>query len=331
MSLNDDIKKLIFSLITIYKHLGIDNIATILQNADSRLLPGDKFYPDDPEPYQLNLEVPLRFFASIQDAIYKIETDIHEKLKPLIRNYYGEYLQAVVIMPKLMQSDTNSTDMEGANQNISLDDNSIWEKDYYKLFFSHTSKHNKVASQLQIKFKEFAISLFVAHKDIPPPHEGEKTIISATYSMNALVVWCTNDLIKSEWCDQEIGIAIGRDVLIIPIKAGSSPHGFIRKFQAISFHDNDTSLVCKNVFDILMTNSRTKLNMVKAIINKMCNSTSIRECQRTLSLIEAIQKEITIDDARKLIEASKSNTIIRNDSNISKSIRTIVTTKFKAF
>ena len=52
--------------------------------------------------------------------------------------------------------------------------------------------------------------------------------------MHVLVALLTEDFSDSNWTDQEVGVAIGRKVPIIPVKLGRDPYGFIGKFQAIS-------------------------------------------------------------------------------------------------
>ena len=81
----------------------------------------------------------------------------------------------------------------------------------------------------------FGISCFVAHSDIEPTRTWQKEIEKALFSMDVLIALMTEDFSDSNWTDQEIGVAIGRNVLILPIRMGADPYGFIGKYQAISF------------------------------------------------------------------------------------------------
>lgn len=47
---------------------------------------------------------------------------------------------------------------------------------------------------------------------------------------------------ESEWCDQEVGYALGKGVLCIPLsKNGQMPYGFMGKIQAIKIHRGENA------------------------------------------------------------------------------------------
>jgi hypothetical protein len=104
---------------------------------------------------------------------------------------------------------------------------------YFKLFISHLSNHKKKASDLQKVLKRYGISSFVAHEDIEPSKEWQNEIENALHTMDALTAILMDGFKESNWCDQEIGFALGKGVLIIPIKKDINPYGFIGKYQAI--------------------------------------------------------------------------------------------------
>ena len=51
--------------------------------------------------------------------------------------------------------------------------------------------------------------------------------------MDLLCAILTPNFYQSKWCDQEVGIALGRAIPTLSIKKGADPHGFIGKYQAI--------------------------------------------------------------------------------------------------
>jgi len=53
--------------------------------------------------------------------------------------------------------------------------------------------------------------------------------MSALATCEALIAWLTPDFHESLWTDQEVGFCVGRSVLIIPIRVGLNPYGFIGK------------------------------------------------------------------------------------------------------
>jgi hypothetical protein len=77
------------------------------------------------------------------------------------------------------------------------------------------------------------VSAFVAHDDIEPTKEWQAEIERALFSMDALVALLSEDFYGSRWTEQEVGVAIGRGVPVIPIRLGSDPHGLMGKYQAL--------------------------------------------------------------------------------------------------
>ena len=51
--------------------------------------------------------------------------------------------------------------------------------------------------------------------------------------MDLLCAILTPNFYQSKWCDQEVGIALGRSIPTLSIKKEADPHGFIGKSQAI--------------------------------------------------------------------------------------------------
>ena len=66
----------------------------------------------------------------------------------------------------------------------------------------------------------YGIASFVAHKDIEPMWEWELEIRRALFSMDFLIALLTEEFSNSNWTDQEIGVAYGRRIPIIPIRIG---------------------------------------------------------------------------------------------------------------
>ena len=107
----------------------------------------------------------------------------------------------------------------------------FWKDGCLKLFISHLASDKDNAQQLKEKLEQYAISGFVAHSDIQPTKEWQNEIELALETCDSLIALLIPEFHKSKWTDQEIGMALGRNILIIPIKNGQNPYGFIGKFQ----------------------------------------------------------------------------------------------------
>lgn len=110
----------------------------------------------------------------------------------------------------------------GESVKVKASDSRFWLTNHFRLFISHLSEHKVKMSQLQGVLKEYGISAFVAHEDIEPTKEWQNEIEKALFSMDALTAVLTPDFDKSRWTDQEVGVAVGRGVLVIPIRKGNS-------------------------------------------------------------------------------------------------------------
>lgn len=99
-------------------------------------------------------------------------------------------------------------------------DSRFWRPAHFRLFLTHLLSFKEQTTRLQSSLLPFGISAFVAHVDIEPTKEWLSEIEKALYSMDALAAILMPGFHESNWTDHEVGIAVGRDVLVIPIRKG---------------------------------------------------------------------------------------------------------------
>lgn len=100
----------------------------------------------------------------------------------------------------------------------------FWKVGYFRLFLSHLATFKVQTSGLQKVLKQYGISSFVAHEDIEPSREWQNEIEAGLQTMDAFVAILMPGFKESNWCDQEIGFAVGKGVLIIPVRKGLDPY-----------------------------------------------------------------------------------------------------------
>ena len=144
---------------------------------------------------------------------------------------------------------------------------SFWEPHHFRLFFSHLSAFKKTTAALQAALRRFGISAFVAHVDIEPTKEWQDEIEAGLYSMDALVAILMPGFKESDWTDQEVGVAVGRGVLVIPIIRGLNPYGFIAKYQGLQANGKSVSQVARGIFDILVSSQKTRGRMLTCLVD----------------------------------------------------------------
>ena len=315
-SLTENIEDIVRTLAHILRERGQQLPVNILRNAniDIRETNYDN-WNGGTYGYTLDLQVPVDLYAEIQDNVEAVEKDLLSKLKPLLRSYENEFLENVIIAPKLMKS-ASEVERTAEEDSIHIEQIKFWRQGYFRLFLSHISKHKVEASQIQKTLAKCAISVFVAHEDIEPTKEWQNEIELALSSMDALAVLLTEGFSESKWCDQEVGVAIGRKVLVVPIRAGIDPYGFIGKYQGIAGLSKETEELCSNVFDILAKHDTTKTRITTALVAKLCGAESFAESKTTVGLLSSLKENITPKMAEKLLAAAESNGQVYNSFGV---------------
>ncbi len=187
---------------------------------------------------------------------------------------------------------------------------SFWLPNRFRMFISHVSANKGHAAQLQSELEKFAISGFVAHADIIPTKEWQNEIELALNTMDAIVAFLHDGFKESNWTDQEVGVAIGRGILVIPIKFDLDPYGFIGKFQAIQGAGREFSAIAEEMFTILIQDPKSSLRMAESVVDLFAESGSYAEAKRNVELLAACPK-LTREMKIKVDEAVKSNSQIR--------------------
>lgn len=307
MALTENIEDIVRTLAHILQEREQHLLVNILKNAniDIRETNYDN-WNGGTYGYTLDLQIPVDLYADIEDSVEKIEKELLAKLQSLIRSYEHEYLEKVIVAPKLMKSRAEA-ERSLEEDSINIEQIKFWKQSYFRLFLSHISKSKLLASQIQKNMVQYAISVFVAHEDIEPTKEWQNEIELALSSMDALASLLTEGFSESKWCDQEVGVAIGRKVLVIPLRAGIDPYGFIGKYQGVAGLNKNTEDLCANIFEILTKHDTTKYKITNALVSKLCGAVSFAESKSTVGFLSYLKENITPKMAEKLLEAAKSN------------------------
>jgi hypothetical protein len=109
----------------------------------------------------------------------------------------------------------------------------FWTDGYLKLFISHLSSNKARMSAMKASLAKWGISAFIAHEDIEPSRKWMDEVETGLETMEVMVTVVEPGFRDSDWCDQEVGFALGRKIDIIPLRAGLDPYGFFGKFQGI--------------------------------------------------------------------------------------------------
>lgn len=140
-------------------------------------------------------------------------------------------------------------------------DSDAWQPGHLRLFLTHSSKDRDFVCALKAALLPCGVDGFVADEDIKAGTEWEVTILNALRSCHALAAILTPDSEVSRWCDQEIGIGIGLNKLVIPVERGRMPQGFIAKIQSIRAAKDSPADIAKRLAQVLATHPKTRAHI----------------------------------------------------------------------
>jgi len=199
----------------------------------------------------------------------------------------------------------------------------FWKEDDVRIFLSHLSNIKTQAKELRNALESYGIKAFVAHEDIEPTKEWQIEIESALSTMDGLVALLSLGFKESNWCDQEVGIAIGRRVPIISVRLGLDPYGFIGKYQGLQGAEKDPNTLANKLFAILIESPIVGQKITGVLVQQLEDSSSFAESKRLINLIGR-SKYLTSKHADMLKDAIENNNQVRSSYGVPKKIDQIV-------
>jgi hypothetical protein len=267
------------------------------------------------------IEVPIPTYAAIEDT-EALEKAIHRRVSQLVRAEVSSRITEVVISPVLAEGSRPEEPQPSVD--TSPDEiPSFWQPGFFRLFISHIATHKASAHKLKEALAQFQVAAFVAHDDIEPTREWQAEIERALRTMDALVAMIAPGFLVSRWCDQEVGIAIGRGKLILPLKVGADPHGFMGKYQALQIQGLDAPALAEKIVEVLTHNSFSAARMSEALVERLVTSASWESSKRTMGLLEKTP-QLNAPQVAKLIRAIDENVDVGQAWGVPERIRALV-------
>ena len=257
-------------------------------------------------------QVPKAIFFELFDDLGTVAEELTKGINR-VSNVKNEYIDEVFV--ELAEDDPALVDWReksgvllgpGPSPDATSDLTHLWTPGHVRLFVTHKADYKREASKLKDALDRWGVTCFVAHEDIKPTKEWQREIEKALFSMDVLAALMTDEFSNSEWTDQEIGVAIGRGVPIIPVKIGIDPYGFIGKYQALSAAGKKTSEVAQEIYDLLWGKASLKERLTDSLITRFERADSYDEANtlvRCLERIESASPEII----KRLENAPKDN------------------------
>jgi len=223
--------------------------------------------------FTLELHISARVYAQLGD-VDAVERDLLNRIGQLTRTYPNENVECVVILPF---SNDEHDDLPATAASSA----SFWQTGFFKLFLSHVSADKELVATLANDLRPYGISAFVAHDDIEPTKEWEAEIRLALATCDALTCVLTEGFPASRWTDQEVGFAIGRGLLVVPIGLEIDPYGFMARHQSYSGRGLGREEFARGLVAVLASHEKTRVAMAAGLVTAFEASPSFAVAKAT--------------------------------------------------
>lgn len=184
----------------------------------------------------------------------------------------------------------------------------FWKPGLARVFVSHRDLYKKEARELGESLEEYGMSCFIAHDTITPLAEWRDEIIKGLETMEAMIVFMTDDFQDSLWCQQEVGYALGKSTPIVPLKLGSKdPPGFISHLQAIRASMDNPFAAAKGLFPLIGKALGRQERLNEVLITAFCESPSYSDTKERFNRMEASVKSLTDAQLQQIVAAFAEN------------------------
>lgn len=268
--------------------------------------------------HTLNLTLPVATYANIEGELATLEEKVAAKLRTALRGTGNNVLGAVVITPAFESvGPAHGPPLTGA------DIDRIWTKGMFRLFLSHVSEHKVAVANLKLHLAVYGVDAFVAHEDIEPTLEWQAEIERALESMDAMAALLTPEFHGSRWTDQEVGIAVGRAVFVMPVRLPENPYGFIGKNQGLPGDLANPADLASRIVTTLVRRERTKEAMRDALVFALESSTSFASSKAITKKLE-VAGSFTPEQVRRIHAAIRTNAQVNGSFGVPERLNSLV-------
>jgi len=193
----------------------------------------------------------------------------------------------------------------------------------FRLFLSHIYEHRDFVVKVKNELWSRAISAFIAHQDIAPTQLWRDEIENALNSCHAAAAFLHQGFKASDWADQEVGFAVGRGLIVVPICLGEMPYGLMEKFQGIRAESSDPSEVATAVADTLIDNTATQAAMAIPAVNRFEQADNEQKAQNWIRRLDRFAT-LPPDLLQRIAEVGGRNTVIANAKGVTDRIAALL-------
>jgi len=291
-------------------------LVELLENANARVDLSDyDNWNGGTYTWELHLDVPVTLYARYeQTQLAQIEKDLADRLHFVEKNHPQNFMK-VAVAPLAPGAALVGARVRPSERQVER----LWPAGRFRLFLSHVSKHKIAVGSLRRELANLGIAGFVAHDDIEPSLEWQAEIELGLRSMHALATILTPEFHASPWTDQEVGWALGRGVLVLPVQYGVVPYGLAGKYQGVKGDFNLPGATAKLILRALLANEQTRGEMRRCLIEAFCTSDTYVMTQAIAKVILKF-KDLTTEEMNAMRLACVNNRNIADAFNVPEAV-----------
>jgi hypothetical protein len=174
-----------------------------------------------------------------------------------------------------------------------------------KIFISYLTKEKHLAGEVKSLLDDKGFETSLAHEDIAPTAIWRNSIYEHLTGCDIMLPLLTEGISKSIWCNQEIGIALGLEKLIIPIKIDKNPEGFLSQYQALKF-PRDSKFPFDKLYGVIANDKKMGSLFRDFLIKVLEDSSSFIDAHRNAEKILKVDS-FTPKQLEKIMKVSLNN------------------------
>jgi hypothetical protein len=144
-------------------------------------------------------------------------------------------------------------------------------------FISYNTSDKILAGKIKQSLEQFGFSTFLAHDDIKPTQAWVERILDELNKSDVFLPLLTSSFHKSIWTLQEVGIAIGQGIYVIPLKVNTNPVGFLGQFQALKIRSTNLKKSAVEIAHVVSKNPNLRRQFLNDLIKMYEASSSFDE------------------------------------------------------
>lgn len=179
-------------------------------------------------------------------------------------------------------------------------------------FLSYHTNDKEIALKIKEKLGELGIQVFLAPDDIDGGDKFLTVMYEKIKTCQIFFVLLSKDFTTSQYSDQEVGIALGREKPIIPICIDETiPYGFLREYHCVCSNGQSVEQKIAELSDLVMKYTDTGREYIDLLINNLENADSFMDAFRWANKLSEYSK-FNQEQILRIANARISNSQIHN-------------------